>query len=184
MTGLAQDAAQGQSNGVNLDEIKKKIDATIPKEQKRGYNATMAAGMKLMFSEQTFPEAKQYMDQIQSPDQIPDAIAHGIVKGMSILMNQSKGRLPIESSAAAAQGLMTQALEYLQQVKGMPVTNDVLAQTVKAVNQGMMQLIKQYSGLDDDQFNQILQGKAKDLVQQDLQSQAPAQEGAPPDVGV
>lgn len=180
MSGLVQDATQSQSQGkgVDLNALKTKIDATIPKEQKRGYNATMAAGMKLMFSEKTFPEAKAYLDQIQSPDQIPDAVGHGIVKGMSILMNESKGRLPIESSAAAAQGLMTQALDYLQSVKGITITNDIVAKTTQAVNQGMMHLIKQYSGLNDDQFNQILQGKAKDLIQQDLQAQ-----GQPPTGG-
>ena len=171
----------GLVQGVDLDALKKKIDASIPKEYKRGYNQTMAAGMKLMFSDQTYGEMKDYINGIQSPDQIPDAVAHGIIKAMSILMNESKGRLPIESSAAAAQGLMTQALEYLQQVKGVPITNEILAATTQLTNQGMMHLLKQYSGLDDQQFEAILQGKAKDLIQQDLQQggQPPVEQPAP-----
>lgn len=168
----------GLVQGVDLDALKQKIDGKIPKEYRRGYHATMAAGMKLMFSEQTFPMMKEYTDQIQSAEQIPEAVGHGIVKAMSILMNESKGRLPIETAPSAAQGLMTQALEYLQKVKGIPITNDVVAATTKAVNQGMMQLTKQYSGLNDDQFNQVLQGKAKDLIEADTQAGA---QPMPPD---
>ena len=167
----------GMVQGVDLDQLKAKVDASVPKALRSGYNKTMAAGMKLMFSDETFPEMQKYVEGIQSPEQIPDMVAHGIAKGMSILMNESKGHLPVESAGAAAHGLMTQALSYLQH-KGMTIDNNTVAATTKAVNQAMVHIIQQYSGLDDQQMQQVLQGKGKSLIQQDMPQQNAAQQGA------
>lgn len=152
------------SGGVDLEQIRKQIESKVPKEHKRGYNSIMAAGMKLMFSDQTFPEMQKYVGSIQNPSEIPEKVAHGVAKAMSILMNQSKGKMPMEPSGAAAQGLMTQALDYLQASKGMPIDKETLAATTKATNQGMMTLLQQYSGLSPEQFQQVLKGKGKDLI--------------------
>src|SRR5690242_18100277 len=93
--------------GADIDSVREKIDASIPDKYKQGYNSIMAAGMKVMFSDKTFPQMKQYLDSIQSPNDVPGVVAHGITKLMSMLMNMSKGHLPMEPSAAAAQSLMT-----------------------------------------------------------------------------
>lgn len=150
---------------VDLEAIRSQIESKIPKEYKRGYDSIMAAGLKLMFSDKTFPKMKEFVDKIQSPEQTPELIAHGIAKALSILMNESQGHMPMEPAGAAAQSLMTHALDYVNDVKGIPITKDVLAATTKATNQGVMKLIQEYSGLDEGQFEQILRGKGKELVE-------------------
>lgn len=152
------------SGGVNLDQIRQQMERKIPKEHQRGYKSIMAAGMKLMFSDQTFPKMQEYVGSIQHPSEIPEKVAHGIAKTMSILMNESQGKMPMEPSGAAAQGLMMQALEYLQESKGMPIDKETLAATTKATNQGMMTLLQQYSGLSPEQFQQVLKGKGKEIM--------------------
>lgn len=152
------------SGGVDLDQIRQKIENQVPKEHKRGFNSIMAAGMKLMFSDKTFPKMQEYASSITKPEEIPEKVAHGVAKTMSILMNTSNGKMPMEPSGAAAQALMTQALDYLQTSKGMPIDKDTLAATTKATNQGMMTLLQQYSGLSPEQFEQVLRGKGKEVV--------------------
>lgn len=169
------------SGGVDLDQIRQKIESQVPKEHKRGFNSIMAAGMKLMFSDKTFPKMQEYASSINKPEEIPEKVAHGVAKTMSILMNTSNGKMPMEPSGAAAQALMTQALDYLQTSKGMPIDKDTLAATTKATNQGMMTLLQQYSGLSPDQFEQVLRGKGKDVVAAAKGGEnQPAQQEQPP----
>ena len=169
------------SGGVDLDQIRQKIESQVPKEHKRGFNSIMAAGMKLMFSDKTFPKMQEYASSITKPEEIPEKVAHGVAKTMSILMNTSNGKMPMEPSGAAAQALMTQALDYLQTSKGMPIDKDTLAATTKATNQGMMTLLQQYSGLSPEQFEQVLRGKGKEVVAAAKGGETqPAQQEQPP----
>lgn len=162
-----------------VSSLHKTIDAKVPPEHKKAYNRTVAAGLKLMFDDQTYPMMKEYMGMIKSPEQVPDHVAHGVVKGMSILMNESKGKLPIETSMAAAHQLMAHALDYVEQVMNIPVDKPMIAATTKATTQGMMDLIRQYSGLSQEQFDQVARGKGKDLIASSQSQQAAPQEAAP-----
>lgn len=171
------------SGGANLDDLREKIEASVPKQFQRGYDSIMAAGLKLMFSEQTFPKMQEYVNSIQSLEDVPGKIAHGVAKVMSILMDQSKGKLPMEPAGAAAQTLMTHALDYVQKVKGMPIDNNVVAATTKATNQGIMQLLQQYSGLNPDQFQMVAQGKGKELMGDQAQQGEPTAPAAQPPAG-
>jgi hypothetical protein len=156
-----------------LVQAQRDAEASVPAQYKRGYNATMAAGLKLMFSEQTFPDMKKYVSTIKGPQDIPKVIAHGIVKLMSILFNETKGKVPLETSISAAIVLMTHALQYLEDVMKMQIDEATLAETTRLTNQGMLLLLKQASNLSDDQFQQIMAGKGKALAAQ-LRSQPPA----------
>lgn len=171
-----------------LQQAQQKADASVPTQYRQGYEAIMAAGMKLMFSEKTFPMMQQYVAAIKSPQEIPKMVAHGITKVVSILMNTAKEKFPLEASGAAAIVLMTHALEYLEQIKKMQITSDILSETTRLVMQGHLILLKQSSGLDDNHFGQVMAGKGKELAAQ-MQAQqsatptsspAPAQAGGPP----
>lgn len=168
------------SGGVDLDGLRAKIESSVPKDYKRGYDSIMAASLKLMFSEGTFPKMKEYTDSIKSPDQIPNAVAHGVAKTLSVLMNESKGHMPMEPAGAAGQSIMTHALEYLQDVKKMPIDQATVAATTKATNQGVMTLLQQYSGLSPEQFEKVLRGKGKEVSESEAAQQpAPAGEAVP-----
>ena len=170
------------SGGVDLDALREKIESSVPKEHKRGYDSIMAASLKLMFSEGTFPKMKEFIDTVQSPQQAPEAVAHGVTKALSILMNESKGHMPMEPAGAAGQSIMTHALEYLQTVKKMPVDHEMVAATTKATNRGVMTLLQQYSGLTPEQFEKVVRGKGKELTESDAAQQpAPAGEAVPPE---
>lgn len=162
-----------------LTDAQQKAEASVPEKYRKGFDALMAAGLKLMFSEQTFPEMKQYISTIKGPQDIPKIVAHGITKLFAILVNSQKGKLPMEASGSAMIVLMTHALEYVERVMKMPITEDILAETTRLVMQGHLMMLKQHSGLDDNQFQQVLAGKGHTLTQ-GAPAGAPQAQAAPP----
>jgi len=168
-----------------LIQAQKKTEASVPEQYRRGYTSIVAAGLKAMFSDKTFPLMKSYLAAIKSPQDIPQVVAHGIVKLMSILFNESKGKMPLEPSVPAAIVLMTHALDYIEEVMKMPIDANTIASATDLVDKGMLHLIKQASGLSDADMQQIIMGKGKELAasKQAQPPQAgalPSQAGAPP----
>lgn len=141
-----------------LQQVQQKQQQAVPKENQKDYVNAMAAGLKLMFSNQTFPEVAQAVNAIQSPQQIPQIVAHGIVKAMSILFNASQGKFPIKVYGPVSLSLMAHALEYVEVKKKIQVDKEILANTANLVNQGMIRLVQQYMKLSDQDMQQILNG--------------------------
>lgn len=141
-----------------LQKVQQAQQQAVPKENQKDYANAMAAGLKLMFNEATFPEVVKAVSSIKSPEQIPQVVAHGIVKAMSILFNESKGHFPIKVYGPVALSLMAHALEYVETKKKAPIDKEVLANTASLVNQGMVRLVQQYMKLSDQDMQQILSG--------------------------
>ena len=147
-----------------LSQARDKAEASVPEPYRRGYTQILAAGLKAMFSDKTFPMMKEYLASIKSPQDIPNVVAHGIIKLLSILFNESRGKLQLEASGPAAIVLMTHALDYVEDVMKMSISAELLAQTTQLVNQGLMHFLKQATKMSDEDFNQIMQGKGKELA--------------------
>jgi hypothetical protein len=147
-----------------LTQARDKAEASVPEQYTRGYNQIVAAGLKAMFSEKTFPMMKEYLATIKGPQDIPNVIAHGIIKLLSLVFNASQGKLQIEASGPACIVLMTHALDYVEDVMKITITPDILAQSTQLVNQGLMHFLKQATKMSDEDFNQIMQGRGKELA--------------------
>ena len=168
-----------------LIQAQKKTEASVPEQYRRGYTSIVAAGLKAMFSDKTFPLMKSYLAAIKSPQDIPQVVAHGIVKLMSILLNEAKGKMPLEPSVPAAIVLMTHALDYIEEIMKQPIDANVIAQSTDLVNKGMLHLLKQASGLSDQDMQQVMQGRGKELIaSRQNQPGAVPQPPAPPAQGV
>lgn len=94
------------------------------------------AGQEVMFSEQTRGMlTKQLSNGINA-----EAIGAGIAKLMGILFNQSKNTMPFEAMAPAATVLMCDALQFLEDAGAVKVDAKLLADTMKAMSSGLLQL--------------------------------------------
>jgi hypothetical protein len=171
--------ADGESGDAMLKQIAAKAESSVPKQYKDGFNRIMAAGRKAMFSEQTFPEMVKYLGAIKGPEQVPQYVAHGVVKLITLIFNQSKGSMPLEPVGLCATMFMVDALEYLEQVKKMPIEKAVIDQTTMAVKDGILAWLKQAfksKGMSDEDIAKGFAGKG-----------GPPPEGpakpAPPDQG-
>lgn len=157
-----------------LLQAQQKAEASVPAPYRRGYTQIVAAGLKAMFSDKTFPLMKEYLASIKSPQDIPRVVAHGIIKLLSLVFNASQGKLQLEASGPAAIVLMTHALDYVEERMSMPIDATILAACTKAVNQGLMEFLKQATKMSDEDFNQVLQGKGKELAASRQQANGPA----------
>ena len=166
-----------------LTQARDKAEASVPNEYQRSYTQILAAGLKAMFSDKTFPLMKEYLASIKSPQDIPQVVAHGILKLLSILFNESQGKLQIEASGPASIVLMTHALDYVEDVMKIQIDANVLAATTDLVNKGLMHFLKQATKMSDEDFNQILQGKGKELVASKEAQGAAPQPGVVPQPG-
>lgn len=146
----------------------------------QGYHAILAAGLKAMFSDETFHFMKDYLKTVQSAEQVPDAVSHGIIKLLSIIWNESDGNMPLEPIGPATMTLMAHALDYVESVMKIRIDNETVAQTTLLVNKGMLYFMKVTLNLSDEDFDKLMSGRGQELMNAQQQQSAG---GVPPQPG-
>lgn len=174
-----RESSETAVNDPLLRQIQQSQEKILKPGQRREYDKIMAAGLKLMFSDQTFPEMKQAVQTIKSPQQIPSVVAHGIVKVISIVFNASQGKMSMEVSVPAAIALMAHALEYVEQATKIQIDKGLVDQTTELLRQGMLKMIQQAYKLSDADFQSVLNGTHKDLPNRRQASAQAAPAGQP-----
>lgn len=156
-----------------------KVEASVPEKYQRGYDQILASGLQLMFADKTFPLTEDYLRNVKAPADVPKLVSHGIIKLLSILYNESQGKLQLEASGAAAIALMVHVLDYVDRVLKIAVTADVLAQTTELTRHGLMVFLKQASKLSDEDFARALSPKKPGEPAQSEPAAPPAEAPAP-----
>lgn len=111
-------------------------------EMRKSYDQIMVAGMRLLFDDKTHPMVDEYLEQIQRPEDVPKIMAHGIVKLLSVIQNESKQQEPLRAVGPAGTSLMAMALELMEKRNGIDVTREMLAQSVLLLKEGIFDLYK------------------------------------------
>lgn len=109
---------------------------------KKSYDQIVVAGMSLMYSDSTHPEMEQYLGLIKGPQDVPKYVAHGIVKVLSIVQNESKQPEPLRAVGPAGITLMAQALEFVEQRNKIPVDKAMVDETTMLIKEGILALYK------------------------------------------
>lgn len=125
-----------------LKRIVQGVEAKLTPDMKRNYDAIVVSGMKLMFSEGTFPEMERYLQNIRGPEDVPKIVAHGIVKMLSIIQNQSQQAEPFPAAGPACLTLMAQAMEYIEQKAQIDVSKEMVDDTITLIKEGIFSLYK------------------------------------------
>ena len=181
--GLLNSALDAPPVSGQLKQIAEKVEASVKPEMRETYDRIVAAGMQAMWGDDaTHNMMVEYLQTVkQDPSQLVKVVAHGVIKLVSIVLNQS-GLSKEEfmgPSAPAALLFMTQVLEYLQKKMGLPIDASVIDQTTKAVAQGLFELYDVTPEQIDEAMTQ--QGKSPSdggMIQQPPPSQPePTQEG-------
>lgn len=125
-----------------LKQLVQQTEAKITPDLKRNYDAIVVSGMKLMFSEGTHQEMVSYLENIKNPEDVPKLVAHGIVKVLSIIQNQSQQAEPFPAAGPACLTLMAQALEYVENTTPIEVSKEMIDETVTMIKEGIFSLYK------------------------------------------
>ncbi len=151
-----------------LKQVIRQVEFSLKPELQESYNQILAAGMTLMYSEDTFPEMDKYLDEIKGPEDVPKIISHGILKLLSVVQNESKQQEPLKAAGPACITLMAQALEFVEKKLNIQVDKQMVDETTTLIKEGIFSLYK----ITPDVLKQLQQGAAK--------GQTSPSTGAPP----
>ncbi len=109
----------------------------------------IAAGLKILDGDES---RKLVVSELKQEKDPADIAGDGVAKLMGILMNQSKGTMPMKAAMPAATILMCEALDRLEALGKVEVDKATLAQAMKSLASSMMQLI----GATPDKLESLL----------------------------
>lgn len=152
-----------------LDATKKKIEASVPEQYRKTFHAIVTNGMKLMWSDETHQNMKAYIQSsIQSAEDVPFAVAKGLRGVIRIILDASPAKKDdpndpfYAASYPAALVLMCDALEYVEKAKRIPVDEEMIANSTKAV----VAELNNFYGIHKEQL-QAAMGAAKQKAEGD-----------------
>lgn len=133
----------------------------VPPEQAETFEKVVAAGRKLLYSEQLAPDIQE---TLASDAPMGEKLGGGVVSLLAILMTKTNGAIPPQLLIPAGVALVTEAGDMLEEA-GAEVSDNDVAEGVAV----MVETLLQRAGVSLDQVPQLLQ-----------QGGAPAQEAVPP----
>ena len=144
----------------------------VAPDQKAAYDKIVAAGVKLMYSEKLH---KMLLEQLRQPGDPATVAGQGVAKLLGIMMNQAKGAFPMKAGIPAATALLCEALDMLDQLGKIKVTNDTVSAAMQSLGSSLLQLF----GVTPQKLDSILSKQASP-AQSAMQSKNTAQNAANP----
>ncbi len=117
-----------------LEETKNKVESKLPEALKQSVDATVRAGMKLLYSPETHDRLVQPIyNTLKTNGFKPEEIANGMVNLLATVGKASQGKMPIEAAFPAGVILLCYVLDDLEQTKGLTVTKALIMQIGSAM---------------------------------------------------
>lgn len=145
-TEAGEKAQQGAAKAT-LSAIKQKIE--IPPELKSAFQRLVAAGLKVMYSEETHQDVMNMLPKDGTP---AENLGHGIARLVSLLFQQSNQTAPPQLLIPLGLYLLTDAAEFVQQSGDM----DISDQEVGDATIVMITDIFKMAGGSPDQVMQLI----------------------------
>jgi hypothetical protein len=150
-----------------LTKIAQDAEAKVPPKLKEQFLSIMVAGGKLMWSQELASERQAFDQALQQHGNVPEVVAHAVLKVSSIIQNESKAKEPLEAMGLAAQVFMAHTLQYVEAKHKMPVSKEVIGETAQLVG---VNLLKMFG---------VTEQQVKDLFQKQGQVQSAGEQVAP-----
>lgn len=105
-----------------LEQRRQEVEAKLSPELKDGYTRIVTAGLALLFSDETHEHVRKALTLIQQRGNQPNEIANGMVNLLSMIAQESQGKMPWPAAIPALFTLTTYVLEYMKDTQGLKVT--------------------------------------------------------------
>ena len=154
-----------------LVKTEEAIRAKLKPEQVKHFEKIIVAGLRVMDSEQTHKLVAEQMKTQGEPAEIAGAM---VAKLMGVLINQSKGAMPMDAGIPAATVLLLEALDRMEALGKVEISN----QTVESAMHAMSSALLQMFGVTPDRLSAMM----KKQQPEQPQDQPPAEQpliGAP-----
>jgi hypothetical protein len=137
----------GKDTNPQLQKVEQAVMEKVPADLQSAFQRIVAAGEKVMYSQQT---RHMLANQVKQGGEMTELIGEGVAKLFAILYKQSKGTMPMKAAIPAAQVLVCEALDFMEKAGQIEVSNDVIAETTKAMIAYLLQLM----GFSKDKIDQ------------------------------
>lgn len=121
---------------------------TIPPDKADAYDRIVAAGKKILYSEQMQPQIDEL---IQAPGDMGEKIGQGVVGLIALLLDQSNGTLPPQLIIPAATELVAEVGDFLKQ-SGMKVSDADISEGMAS----MVEILMEKAGVSPEQLPELL----------------------------
>lgn len=148
-----------------LVKTEQAIRAKVAPDQVKAFDKIILAGLKVLDSEKTHKLVASQLQAQGDPEQIAGA---GAAKILGILMNQSKGSMPMKAGIPAATVLLLEAMDRMEELGKIEVTNDTLSEAMQAMSSSLLQMMD------------VTPQKLEMLMKKAQPAQQPAQPQEPP----
>ena len=150
-----------------LVKTEQAVKAKVPPAQMKAFEKIVAAGVKVMYSESMH---KLILQQFQSDDNPAQAAGEGAAKLMGIMINQSKGTMPMEAGLPASDVILLEILDMLEELGKLKIDNKTLDEAAQSKASALMQLF----GITPQKLDEMM-AKAKPQEQQQPAQEQPKQ---------
>jgi RNA 3'-terminal phosphate cyclase len=155
----------GKAQNPTLQAVEQAVMGKVKPEQKKAVERIVTAGIKVMYSEQTRSMLSEQLGQQGDPAEVA---GEGIAKLVALLFKESKGTMPMDAGMLAAQILLLEGLDFLEQSGRVQATPEVVASATKSMIAYLLQLF----GVSQDKLAEMM---AAGGSQQGQEEQVPEQ---------
>jgi hypothetical protein len=137
-----------------LQKYEAGIEENIKPEDRDAYDRIVTAGLKVIASDEFH---QQMLDTLSvKGEELPDKIADGVGRLISLLHVSSQGKMPIGVTIAASYTLMVKAMDFAERAIGTKITNDIIADTaLKTIS-----VIAPLLGISQEKLRAAMQGQS------------------------
>jgi hypothetical protein len=139
----------GKTTNPKLQKVEQAVQQQVPPDQMSAFERIVVAGEKIMYSPQTRHMLQSQLGKNGDPTEIA---GEGVAKLMGIMLQKSKGTMPMKAAIPAAQVLLCEGLDFMEQAGLVQVSDEVIAQATKA----MMAYLLQIFGFSKDKIDQYM----------------------------
>ncbi len=150
-----------------LVKTEQAVRAKLAPEHRKHFEKILTAGLLVMDGEQSH---KLVAGQLKSGADPSDIAGAGTAKLLGVLINQSKGTMPMKAGIPAATVLLLESLDRLEELGKIEITNETLAAAMQSMSSALMQLF----GVTPEKLSAMMKAK-QGAQQQPAQVAQPAQ---------
>jgi hypothetical protein len=156
-----------------LQKYEAGIEENVKPEDKEAYDRIVTAGIKVITSDEFH---QQLVDTLSvGAEELPDKIADGVARLISMLHVSSKGKMPVGPTIAAAYTLMVKAMDFAERALGAEITDDIIAETaLKTIS-----VVAPTLGIPKEKLQEAMQGQQSDQTTPQPSPTQPAQPAQP-----
>jgi hypothetical protein len=149
----------GKTTNALLQKTEQAIQTKIPAILQQAFQRALTAGLSIMYSPQMQPKMMQGIQSIADPAQ---GAARGAANLLSVLMQQSGGKIPMSLAVPVAMCFLCEFLDLMEKAGKLQLTVQVIAQATQDASGNILQMF----GVSPGSLRQMVDAGAR--RQQDI----------------